>query len=170
MIYFIQNEISKAIKIGFSDSPIRRLVSLQTATPDPLVLLATTDGGFKEEQILHQRFEDFRLAGEWFSHENPNDSIPEFVAGILIVKKAIQPYSNLKLEFPELSFLVSAAVQHPVSTCSFCGLYQVMRWDDGPGPGDEFWSWHQSKPQLFESVESACVAYVASYREWMATQ
>jgi hypothetical protein len=177
MIYFIQNETAKAIKIGWSDDPAKRLVSLQTATPDRLALVATMDGGYEQERILHERYEDFRLTGEWFSSEDPNDSIVEFIAGLNIVKKALEPWgrsSPASLLFPELAYLMSAAVGH-AATVYQCdrppnAIYQVMRWNDGPGPGYEFWQWYSVVgPPWYASPESACVAYVARFKEWVIT-
>lgn len=174
MIYFIQNEATQAIKIGFSDNPVKRLASLQTGSAEQLVMIATMPGGFTEERILHERFEEFRLFGEWFSSCNPNDTVLEFVAGINAVKKALEPLAKTSLAYPELCFLTSSAVGHMVSIY-WAGLgpreegaqYQAMKWDDSPGPGQDFWQWHQvHKPPFFDSPEFACVAYVASFREW----
>jgi hypothetical protein len=86
---------------------------------------------------------------------------------------------------PELSFITSLAVGHAVSVYAwstdsrmkeisidfvgFCGsAYQVMRWDESDGPGKEFWRWHLwERPQWYSTPESACAAYVASYRQWL---
>ncbi len=69
MIYFIQNTVSKAIKIGYSKNPERRHKSLQTATPDPLVILGKIHGGLEHENAYHKQFAKYALTGEWFKGE-----------------------------------------------------------------------------------------------------
>lgn len=66
MIYFIQNTVTKAIKIGYSKNPKKRLDSLQTATPDKLTLLGAIQGGLEHETAFHERFAKYALQGEWF--------------------------------------------------------------------------------------------------------
>ncbi len=69
MIYFIQNTKCGAIKIGYTNNAKKRLVGLQTATPDPLVLLGTVYGGIDVEADFHRRFANYALTGEWFKGE-----------------------------------------------------------------------------------------------------
>jgi YspA, cpYpsA-related SLOG family/Meiotically up-regulated gene 113 len=66
MIYFVQNTVTRAIKIGYSKNAKKRLDSLQTATPDKLALLGTIQGGLEHEAALHERFAGYALQGEWF--------------------------------------------------------------------------------------------------------
>jgi hypothetical protein len=66
VIYFIQDKTTGAIKVGWSKNPKRRLGTLQTATPNELVLLGTVQGGLEHEAGLHDRFAQHRLQGEWF--------------------------------------------------------------------------------------------------------
>ena len=86
--------------------------------------------------------------------------------------------------FPLLCYLTTLAVGHMVSvyvgTASLLKafeipvveggeFYQVMRWNDAKGSGKEFWKEHLwNRPQWFVTPETACAAYVASYREWIA--
>ncbi len=70
-IYFIFNEHSNAIKIGRAKNVARRLKTLQTSSPAPLLLLKTIQiEGEKAAMTLaaslHQQFSDLRLSGEWF--------------------------------------------------------------------------------------------------------
>ena len=45
--------------------------------------------------------------------------------------------------------------------------YQVMRWDDSPGPGYEFWNWYlDNRPQFFATPELAAVAFVQEWQSW----
>lgn len=54
------------LKIGNSNDARRRARELQTACPEPLLLLAASCGGEVEERALHSRLSSYRIAGEWF--------------------------------------------------------------------------------------------------------
>ena len=71
-IYLIQCETTRAIKIGYSGNPIRRLYDLQCGCPSPLVLLHHfPDENVREkEKQLHKLFKSDRIHGEWFRPEN----------------------------------------------------------------------------------------------------
>jgi hypothetical protein len=66
VIYFIQNTVALAIKIGYSVKPDVRLADLQTASPHKLTLLGTISGTKDHESWLHKRFAKYKLEGEWF--------------------------------------------------------------------------------------------------------
>jgi hypothetical protein len=67
MIYFIQDDVSLAIKIGFTTRPPRqRLKELQESCPSGLTLLFTMPGGPFIESKLHKRFVAAYVRGEWF--------------------------------------------------------------------------------------------------------
>jgi hypothetical protein len=80
------------------------------------------------------------------------------------------------VQYPELCYITSVAVSHTVTVYwahksmfgTMTDVYQVMRWDESPGPGFEFWN-HQlwERPQWFDTPEAACAAYVASYQQWI---
>ena len=53
------------VKIGISSNPRHRIGGMRSARPD-IKLLADIPGDEKTEAYLHQRFEAFRIAGEWF--------------------------------------------------------------------------------------------------------
>lgn len=79
-IYFIQSGTNGPIKIGVSANPADRLRELQTAHPEPLLLLATFPGGFDPERALHVRFARHWLRGEWFApHEDLETYLTEHV-------------------------------------------------------------------------------------------
>ena len=63
-VYFIQSVETRAIKIGVSTRPEKRLKALQTAHGRTLLLLGTTKKF--SEQDLHKRFKEIRSGGEWF--------------------------------------------------------------------------------------------------------
>lgn len=63
-VYFIQRREHGVIKIGQARDVASRLRSLQTASPEPLHLLATSQR--HDERELHSFFQRERLRGEWF--------------------------------------------------------------------------------------------------------
>lgn len=67
MIYFIRDEATQHIKIGFTagDGEKRRS-DLQAACPGQLVLLLQMEGSRKHETAWHERFSSARERGEWF--------------------------------------------------------------------------------------------------------
>lgn len=69
-VYFIANESSGAIKIGYSSDPEKRLSDLQVASPAKLRLIGRIPGGAELERQLHQKFWSLRLNGEWFKYED----------------------------------------------------------------------------------------------------
>jgi hypothetical protein len=65
-IYFVQAEESRAIRIGLSWNPARRLASIQNGHHEKLTLLCAVVGDIKMERELHRRFAAQRMSGEWF--------------------------------------------------------------------------------------------------------
>lgn len=64
MVYFIRS--GKAVKIGVSCAPTKRLSNMATGNHSSLELLGVMDGGSKREQALHRKFEKHHIKGEWF--------------------------------------------------------------------------------------------------------
>lgn len=60
--YFISN--GTLVKIGRSNNPAKRSVSLQNFTPDRITTLLVLD--YDCESELHERFAKYRVVGEWF--------------------------------------------------------------------------------------------------------
>jgi YspA, cpYpsA-related SLOG family/Meiotically up-regulated gene 113 len=87
VIYFTQDTVTKAIKIGYSKNPKQRRAGLQSSNANPLVLIGVIHGGLEHERGLHDKFAPFRLHGEWFKGDilqtvleivakNPTDKPP----------------------------------------------------------------------------------------------
>lgn len=77
LIYFVQGEITKKIKIGKTNYTVEeRLRNLQTGSPDKLLLIGVSFEPFSSEESLHLEFNEFRLHGEWFE---PDESILDYV-------------------------------------------------------------------------------------------
>ena len=76
MIYFIKSE-SGHVKIGYSYNGVsKRLSALQSTSPIKLSLVEVFDGGVQREAMLHEKFKEDRLHGEWFKF---SDEIKSFI-------------------------------------------------------------------------------------------
>jgi len=71
VVYFIGEHGSNRVKIGTSRDVKKRMQGLQGANGASLELLATIPGDRDAERIMHQRFAQFRLVGEWFHLSDP---------------------------------------------------------------------------------------------------
>lgn len=67
-VYFIQAGEAGAVKIGTAKSSVNRLRDLQIGCPMDLTLLREIPGGAEIERLLHGRFSDLRIRGEWFEY------------------------------------------------------------------------------------------------------
>lgn len=68
-LYFIQSDVTGAIKIGRTENPGRRLKQLQTGSPHALrIILVLPDRG-TEETRFHRMMRGYETGGgeEWFS-------------------------------------------------------------------------------------------------------
>jgi hypothetical protein len=63
-VYFLKS--GDQYKIGFSRAPIRRLDHLVTGLPFGITAIAAIRGTMGEEQLLHKKFADLQISGEWF--------------------------------------------------------------------------------------------------------
>jgi hypothetical protein len=62
-------------KIGWtSKDPRDRVRALQTGNPYPIHLAGSVPGGLDMEAAAHERFDDYRMSGEWFD-VNPFDAL-----------------------------------------------------------------------------------------------
>jgi len=68
MVYLIYNKNNKTCKIGHSKNPKKRLIDLQVSSSDTLELLFTKEGGSFEESLLHEKYKDYLIRGEWFNY------------------------------------------------------------------------------------------------------
>jgi hypothetical protein len=77
--YFILN--GSFVKIGSSTNPNNRFKNIQSANVDKLKLIYTTK---ISESELHEKFEEFRVKGEWFTYSK---EIQEFIENEKIQRK-----------------------------------------------------------------------------------
>lgn len=76
-IYFVTD--GEAIKIGFAGNVRKRIANLQISHHFPLFLLGSIPATRHEESVIHRRFVQHRLRGEWFKiHRDILDFIDEF--------------------------------------------------------------------------------------------
>ena len=118
-VYFIQEGTTGKIKIGYSSNPHERLKSHQTSNSSTLRILGIIEGNIESEQLIHKRFEKFKVTGEWFE---PVDSLLTFIENSKmsdrekktiefgqqfkfydeIIDKLQKDISNLKIEYDKL--------------------------------------------------------------------
>jgi hypothetical protein len=65
-VYFLLDIEAMVVKVGYSSQIDERLKQIRSHTISPLVLVKIIPGGFKEEQLIHQRFSHLRVHHEWF--------------------------------------------------------------------------------------------------------
>ena len=68
MIYFLQGEQTRRIKIGYTSRFIHnRMGALQIGSPDKLVFIGACPGNENTEYELHNKFRKHHSHGEWFN-------------------------------------------------------------------------------------------------------
>lgn len=65
-IYIMRNKHNWLYKIGISADPKFREKTLMSSEPS-IELLYKWEGSEKEERLIHQKFETYRIRGEWFT-------------------------------------------------------------------------------------------------------
>jgi hypothetical protein len=70
-LYVMQSGKDK-YKIGVSSDPVRRMKSVQTGSPDKVIVVFTywSSEPFYYEKVFHQKFSEYRIIGEWFKFED----------------------------------------------------------------------------------------------------
>lgn len=66
MVYLVEADNKRFLKIGCSDNIDHRLTNLRCTVPLKLNLLKTIEGGVEVEKFLHNRYSHLRVQGEWF--------------------------------------------------------------------------------------------------------
>lgn len=64
-IYLMKNLRNRHVKIGYSQDPKHRETTLQSQEPE-IELIHFWPGNLKKERLLHEKYKDRRLRGEWF--------------------------------------------------------------------------------------------------------
>lgn len=68
MIYVIVELETANCKVGYSRNPDKRLRELQTGNPNTLSILCTLEGDKPDERMIHDKWKDVHMKGEWFSY------------------------------------------------------------------------------------------------------
>lgn len=137
MIYFIQCDLSRAIKIGWANRVAHRFSNIQVANPNPLRLLGVIPGYDQEESRWHYKFRHLLIRGEWFRAE------PELIVAI---RDALSRYHEaiesdyfgslcrIIRDLPDWSDLKSGHGDQAVESVKvkMCGLYRQV--NDAAGP------------------------------------
>lgn len=89
LVYFIQDEDTKYIKIGHSRNLKKRLNSMQTGSSSKLKLLVWEDVGRAGEKQLHSIFSNSRVRGEWYKPT---------IALLTYINELLNKYLELLLE------------------------------------------------------------------------
>lgn len=89
MIYILQCERSKSLKIGYSANPKGRIATLRTASPDRLRFIGLIEGDVGEERRIHRDLQRHRLAGEWFEG---NAEVAAYLDELLRTRSGSRPY------------------------------------------------------------------------------
>lgn len=76
-VYFIQAGVNGPIKIGYAFDPRKRMIGLQIAHWEKLLLLGVIPGSEIQEHRLHRAFKEDHLRGEWF---RASDTLLNFIA------------------------------------------------------------------------------------------
>lgn len=92
-VYFIKS--GEYIKIGVTTALKKRVEVLQTANPEKLEVLATVEGGERDEKFVHSIFKNHHVRGEWFS---PHDEIYNYIK---CLENGLDVYKTCELAFTE---------------------------------------------------------------------
>jgi hypothetical protein len=98
MIYLIYNTENKAVKIGYSNNPQKRLVSLQTSNSSKLMLIHTEEGDIIKEKLIHYELNDARLSGEWFIYDNVKDRLLDLLYNFSGNIEVVYEQKQIKIE------------------------------------------------------------------------
>lgn len=69
MVYFILSKTDGLVKIGYSNTPKRRLSSLISEHKKPLEIYNVIDGDRDVERYFHKKHKEYHVKGEWFKSD-----------------------------------------------------------------------------------------------------
>ena len=146
-VYFIQEEETGRIKIGFSEKhPKGRLKDFQTGNSNKLTLVGYIEGTYKDESNLHKEFskERIRKDNEWFEFSpRLKERIKELLEESLEEKKS--GIEDLNLEYKEEEEVTSSyeGEYHGQGTETFPdGSKYVGEWKNGKHHGQGTYTFH----------------------------
>lgn len=104
MIYFIAEENTNFVKVGYSSSARgakSRLSTLQTGNPRNLYIMKIISGKEVDEKFLHEKWKSFSVRGEWFDIKDKllyEDSIFERIERVISEREKARISHVLKEE------------------------------------------------------------------------
>lgn len=105
MVYFIQENLTGAVKIGFTDNIKRRLTKMQADNSNRLIVIRTIDPATRvEERKLQYYFDYLHITGEWYLFDEQMLTLDVAMLNITNVKKSAGKLTRRKKEY-ELKFL-----------------------------------------------------------------
>jgi hypothetical protein len=136
-VYFIQEEGTHKIKIGFSEKhPNGRLKDFQTGNSNKLNLLGYIEGTYEDESKLHREFNEERGNGEWFEPSpRLNDRIKELLEESLEDKKS--GIEDLNLQYKEEEKERGVLYQHIVFNRE--QNRSLKEWSRSEGLTEKYW-------------------------------
>jgi predicted dienelactone hydrolase len=81
-VYFLSS--ADRVKVGYSVEPARRISALSTASPFPIVVIATIPGTEAEERAIHRGLSSSRRYGEWFERTSEVETLLAAVTSKLV--------------------------------------------------------------------------------------
>lgn len=108
-VYFIKQENSDFVKVGFTTSTVEsRLRGIQTGNPSPLKIIGIIpDGDAPLETALHYYFRKTRVSGEWFTYSSAMDTfLSDFVhsgKSAAVIKAHLATFVFSKVTLPDIS-------------------------------------------------------------------
>lgn len=122
MIYFVQGETTRLIKIGYTQgAPAIRLAQLQSSSPDKLLMLAVAHGTEEDEHTIHAFFKGLRCHYEWFK---PEAALIEFIGYIQRAPVAAMRRARYKTRRGEYKLFGARGGNE---TCPECGSPKEKR-------------------------------------------
>ncbi|MBB3889470.1 hypothetical protein GGQ61_000167 [Phenylobacterium haematophilum] len=101
VVYFVQAQELRLIKIGVCDRPERRLRELANGCPDELTVLGLQycDDFGRLEEDLHAKFAEDRVRGEWFL---PSDRLRRHIQAHARKDRAAIERLDAMVKFPTM--------------------------------------------------------------------
>lgn len=138
MIYFMQAGDEGPIKIGKAKDVKKRLAGVQTGNPFKINLLLEINAGDAWmdgfiEDLLHKKWRDFRLEGEWFA---PTTGLYDYISNLSMLKDDFNNLDWLDKEkaVKKVLKLFGITVLEEKKVCAHCGhTYleeDVVRWQN----------------------------------------
>lgn len=121
MIYFVRRGQDGPIKIGFALDPRVRIRALQTASPEPLLVLGLVPGGSSREAEIHRQLREYRINREWFAPARE----------VFALLSQLQTPEYRVVNYRAYAVLRRPSEDAPSRPCPFCGSPHTHGKEDG---------------------------------------